>query len=487
MAGLGGLPYYIQDMGALQQQQAQRQQMEFARQQQAQQAFQFQQSQEAARRQQMAQQAAGQALPQLLAPPPAQQAQIPPPQPPMPGQASQPMVQPGQMPPPPQGGAPAPQGPPPPYRALPTSPPPQGQQAPGMVPPPPSQAAPGAPPAQQQPGPWSLERAVQTLQSQGLEGADLMAGLSQLTPLLDAHAKTQAAAIQQQFTQAVQLEKLGQARETLEERKREADQRSEDRKLDREARQQAAADSRALRMQLAQIKIGQAGAGGDLGKLDKETVDLMADQFLASRDASIFTNLGRGAQGAQNVIAIRKAVAQKAKEQGITGADLEAVGAQYQGEKAAARTAGTKAANVELAAAEAQKTIGIARQLSSELPRTEFVPANRALQAWQSNTGDPKVVAFGAALNTVVNAYARAISPSGTPTVSDKEHARQMLSTANTKGQFDAVMKVMEQEMSAAREAPKEVKASQRARISGRPEGGTAPPPIPAGWTVKER
>lgn len=482
---LGALPYFMQYEQAAEQQRMQQQEATMR-------MMAFQQQQQDRQRQQAALGAAGRALPQLLAPPPGQMPQpgafpgagpmpVAPqgPQPPMPGQPSQPMAQPGQG-----------QMPPPPFRPMPTAPAAQpGGLAPASIPPPPMGSPAAAPP--QAPGAgMTLQGAIEALRSQGLEGADLMAGLAQLTPVLDAQSKAQAAQIQQQFTHEVKLQQLQVQKDSLEERKREADMRAQDRAADRADRAAARAESNAIRREMLSVRVETARtrlAGDPDAALHKDDLKLMAEQYLAG-DKSVFQNLGRGAQGSKNVVALRAEIQAMAKERGLSGADIAAGLTQFTGEQAAARTAGTKATNVELAAAEAQKTIGIAKQLSDQLPRTEFVPVNRAIQAAQTNTGDPKVIAFGAAINTVVNAYARAISPSGTPTVSDKEHARQMLSTANTKAQFDAVINVMNQEMAAARKAPREVMESQRERISGRGgEGKPAAPGIPAGWSVKER
>ena len=144
-----------------------------------------------------------------------------------------------------------------------------------------------------------------------------------------------------------------------------------------------------------------------------------------------------------------------------------------------------------MAVSEAKNTFPLVRQASAALPRTEFVPVNRALQAAQTNTGDPRVVALGTAINTSINAYARAISPTGVPTVADKEHARELLSTASTPDQLNAVLNVMEKEMAAAQKAPTEVMARQKARISGRAEpteagtGGPAVGTVESGYRFK--
>ncbi|PRG01722.1 hypothetical protein C6Q17_34840 [Burkholderia contaminans] len=338
---------------------------------------------------------------------------------------------------------------------------------------------------QQPGGPLTLDNAIKVLQDQGLSGADLMAGLQQLTPILDSQAKAQAAQIQMRFEQEMKLQAVQDRHALLEERIREANQRSEDRALDRADRAQARAESNALRAEsIALRKQTIALANGDDAKFSPEDLKFLAEQARAG-DTSVYQNLGRGAQGAKNIVALRREVMRQEREAGGTGADIAAANAGFQGEKAAARTGATKAANVGMAVAEAQKTFPLVRQASAALPRTEFPGVNKALQAAQTGSGDPRVVALGTALNTSINAYARAISPSGTPTVADKEHARELLSTASTDAQLNAVLAVMEKEMSAARQAPAEVQAQQKARISGRGEGAPSVG-LPAGWSVKE-
>jgi hypothetical protein len=495
MAGLGGLPYFLQYQQQAQQQANQNQAAQI-------QLAQFQQQQAQQRQQQAAMAAAGNALPALLASGQAgapQQGQMPPPpQPPQPGQPSQgvqpqqgqpPQQQGGGVPMPGQGPAPGAVKPPlPPFRPMPTTPT-QAQTAPqGAIPAPPvPQSAPPQQPQQGQGGPLTLQSAIKVLQDQGLSGADLMAGLQQLTPLLDAQAKQQATQAQQQFTQQIQLAKLGETQDALQARIDAAKDASEDRKLSLQERQQAHQDSLGMQQQMLQFRMDEAKqkhAADPDSKLAPEDVKFLAQQAIAG-DTSVYQNLGRGVQGAQNIVAIRKEVTRMQEAAGGTGADQAAANAGFQGEKAAARTGATKAANVGMAVAEAQKTFPIVREASAALPRTEFPGVNAALQAAQTGSGDPRVVALGTALNTAVNAYSRAISPTGTPTVADKEHARELLTTASTPEQLDAVLSVMEREMKAARQAPTEVQAQQKARISGRGEGAPAPGTVEGGYRFK--
>ncbi|HEM7879072.1 TPA: hypothetical protein U2L31_005498 [Burkholderia contaminans] len=487
MAGLVGLPYFLQYQQQAQEQALQRQyaQMQLA---------QFQQQQQDRQRQQAALTAAGNALPQLLAG--QQAAQMPPPpQAPNPGQASMPAppmasgAAPGQMPPLPPGmpagmsrGTGAPGKPPlPPFQPMPTAGSP-AQATPAQISAPPAPSPNGM---QQTGGPLTLDNAIKVLKDQGLSGADLMMGLQQLTPILDSQAKAQAAQIQMRFEQEMKLQAVQDRHASLEERIREANQRSEDRALDRADRAQARAESNALRAEsIALRKQTIALANGDDAKFSPEDLKFLAEQARAG-DTSVYQNLGRGAQGAKNIVALRREVMRQEREAGGTGADVAAANAGFQGEKAAARTGATRAANIGMAVTEAQKTFPLVREASAALPRTEFPGVNRAMQAAQTGTGDPRVVALGTALNTSVNAYARAISPTGVPTVSDKEHARELLSTASTPEQLNAVLSMMEKEMSAARQAPTEVQAQQKARISGRGEGAPAVGTVEGGYRFK--
>jgi hypothetical protein len=221
------------------------------------------------------------------------------------------------------------------------------------------------------------------------------------------------------------------------------------------------------------------------GLLDPETIAAMADQYRAG-DTSVLTNLGRGAQGAQNIVALRKAIAQKNTALGEGGAEQAGRNAEFFGVKSAARTVGVKGANIDLAATEFQQVLPVVQQASKAVDRTRFPDLNKIIQAYQEKTGDPAIVAFGGAVNTLVNIYARAISPQGVGTVSDKEHAREILNRAWSQGQFNAAVGMMKQEIDAALASPEKVREEQRKRFltgqPGRAASTSAPtaPGVPA-------
>lgn len=150
---------------------------------------------------------------------------------------------------------------------------------------------------------------------------------------------------------------------------------------------------------------------------------------------------------------------------GATG--IMADKAEYGGAKAGSRVAGQRAANLGIAKTEAYEMADLVTEASAKVPRTSFMPINSVINAYEKNTGDTDTRAFGAALNSFINAYARAVSPVGTPTVSDKNHAREMLSIADSHDAVVAIIGQLKKEMDAAERAPAKVRAAQGAAVRG--------------------
>jgi hypothetical protein len=201
--------------------------------------------------------------------------------------------------------------------------------------------------------------------------------------------------------------------------------------------------------------------------LNKDTLDIMSDQALTG-DRSVFQNLGRGRQGAENLASLRNAITEKAKLRGYSGAELAAINSEFNGINAAQRTVGTKSANIEMAATEADKVLPLARSASLGVPRSGFLPFGKVQVMFDTNTNDPAINTFATANNALVNVYARAISPTGVPTDADKIHGRELLSTAKDANAYNAVLDQMQQEINAAKASPGEVRSHIRQSITGR-------------------
>lgn len=218
------------------------------------------------------------------------------------------------------------------------------------------------------------------------------------------------------------------------------------------------------------------GPVGSSSLLDDSTIQTMAQQYLAG-DPSVMQNLGRGKQGAENIVRLRREITSQAKAQGMNGADIAAQMADFKGTLSAERAAGTRTANVELASTEAQRLFPLALQTSQAIPRNGFLPFSRAQQAIRGGNNNPKLRQFVAANMALVNVYSRAVSPTGQPTDSDKAHARELLDTAYDQPSYAATLQQMQKEILAARAAPREVRSDLRAQISGHATPSAAPPP----------
>ena len=215
--------------------------------------------------------------------------------------------------------------------------------------------------------------------------------------------------------------------------------------------------------------------------LTPQTLDFMAKQVLAG-DFTPYQNLGRGVQGSRNLVQLRERVQQLATGQQISPTELATRGAEYQGLKAGERVLGGRTATFGMAVNEAMQMADLVTQASKNFPRGQYPMANIALRSYETQTGDPNVVKFGAALNSFINAYSRAISPTGVPTVADKEHARQMLNTAQTDEQVNAVIGQLKLEMEAAGRAPGMVRQEFRKGMMGQ-EAPVKPPATRQGQT----
>lgn len=242
-------------------------------------------------------------------------------------------------------------------------------------------------------------------------------------------------------------------------------------------KQQTDADKRLIEARIAELgsRAAKNLTGGAEPTLSLGTQRKMAEQYL-SGDKSVMQNLGRGAQGAANVVALRETIAQVAEERGLSGPDIAAKQSEFMGMNAAQRALGTRQANFGLAKSEAYEMADLVTETSEAVSRTQFMPINKALNAYNTNTGGTEIREFGAALNSFINAYARAISPVGTPTVSDKDHARAMLSTADSHEQVLAIMGQLKKEMEAAGRAPGIVKKEIRKGFTDDNAGGSAKP-----------
>lgn len=413
--------------------------------------------------------------------------QMPPPQQPLappPGQSSQPQQPPpGMMQPPPQG---MPQGMPPgmmpgrqmgPPRQQMGPPPQQAPQAPQVkpytAPQPPQVSTPQqqAPQSQGIPPPPQVQAAVQstlpdletmasTLKKQGITGMALMAALQQHQQFLSVEGKQQLAQLTEQVRhmQAEAAMQRAGAAQTM----AGTGMQREDR-LERGAQGETAYSAAKIEQMKAQAysaitRANKAASGG--GSVAPEDLDAVA-KWVAEGHGSITSLSTKGG--------LREKVLERALKIN-PDYDAKAYNADNAYETSSMRTAGTAGANTAIAARAAQGGADILMDAARKVPRSDFRSLNKLVLAGKTESNDPATGAYLTAINTFVNEYARAVNPKGTATVSDKEHARELLAASDSQEALEAKIGVMRQEMERGRQAPKDVAADLRAGRGGTPK-----------------
>jgi hypothetical protein len=161
-------------------------------------------------------------------------------------------------------------------------------------------------------------------------------------------------------------------------------------------------------------------------------------------------------------------------------ANLINLGALAAGATVEGRTLGTINAKVASAATEAGSMIDLVNDYSKIVDRTKYPTLNAIQNAIDKGTGGEDIVKLNTAMNSLINSYARAINPSGVATVSDKNHAREILNSAFSNGQVQATTAVMRQEIDLALASPMKAQEQLTKSRGGTGTGGNANKPAPS-------
>lgn len=153
--------------------------------------------------------------------------------------------------------------------------------------------------------------------------------------------------------------------------------------------------------------------------------------------------------------------------------NIKDLGIEAAGAGAAERALSTQSAKMSTAANEASKMINVAQDYSNKIDRTQYPTINAIQNAVDKGTGGQEIVKLNAAINALINSYARAISPTGNPTVSDKKHAHEVVNANYSNGQLNGVFTVMQQEMQSAKSAASETRAQLKAERTGKTTGAS--------------
>jgi hypothetical protein len=210
-----------------------------------------------------------------------------------------------------------------------------------------------------------------------------------------------------------------------------------------------------------------------------EDLALMAESYRKG-NTGVIQQIGRGTQGPDNLNRFWHHVSEQLRNEGATGSDLAAAKANFTAQSAAARSSAVRESQIATSVEEAKNTFPMALQRSAEVPRSSFVPWNRAVQMVQAGTSSPELARFVTANQAVITAYGQAMSRTGTNSVHAQQHAEMLLSTATSPEAYRAVIEQMGQEMEAAKIAPETVNRAILSHISGRP-AEPVKPGVPVG------
>jgi hypothetical protein len=197
------------------------------------------------------------------------------------------------------------------------------------------------------------------------------------------------------------------------------------------------------------------------GGLSPQALDIAAQMVMQS---GVMPPLGSGKKASEARVQVMNRVAELTGTNAAAGAEsiLTNKAAQF-GRNAAERTIGTTSANIQIASNEAKEMIGIVKEIVPKVNLTDYPSLNAIENAVSKGTGGVEIVQLNTALNALVNTYARAINPKGSPTVSDKNHAREIINSALSKNQINGALDIMDKEMAASLASPGKVKEALRA------------------------
>ncbi len=229
------------------------------------------------------------------------------------------------------------------------------------------------------------------------------------------------------------------------------------------------------------IMRGKAAEGkGD--PLSADAIRQAAERIVGGEPRNqVIAGYGRGAQGAENIRKIDNAVA--AMTAGKSGSSITEAGITRAGERRTELELSAREGKIATAVKEAQNFATIALDASAKVPRGQFLPWNKLSQYKDTQVQSPELASFKAATLSLVNAYTRAVG-GGTVHVADKEHANEMLNTAQSQQAYEAVVKQLITETQAALAAPGQVRAQARNETptpaATTPQAGSPPPSSPS-------
>lgn len=227
--------------------------------------------------------------------------------------------------------------------------------------------------------------------------------------------------------------------------------------------------------QSAKVKMQSSGGLSDNAK------EFMVERLLSGdKPGVVLSNLGRGAQGAQDLRAIQNLLADTAKARGI---DARGIINAMQGTAADARTMtelGSREGKIAPRAQELDTFADQALAASAKVPRGNWKGLSEVLQWGADQSSDPELGRLQVAVDGVINARAAAIG-GGVIHVGDQITGHKLLSAARSPEDFAARIDQFKKEAQGALESPEKVRERmQSSQRRSEQQSADVPPDIAA-------
>jgi hypothetical protein len=163
-----------------------------------------------------------------------------------------------------------------------------------------------------------------------------------------------------------------------------------------------------------------------------------------------------------------------------TGTEIQDFNARQAEVSSAARTKGTREANLDIILRVTDSAIPAALEKSEKVPRGNWVPINQLVQKGQVAKSDPALMEFGMANLQLAEGWARAMNPTGVMRESDRDKALSFLSTATSQQTYKALVEQLRTQIQRERAA---IESGKTSAISAPGETPSVSETTGAGWT----
>lgn len=214
----------------------------------------------------------------------------------------------------------------------------------------------------------------------------------------------------------------------------------------------------------AEYEQGLRGIGSRFGAgartMTDEALMLRVDQYLSGFPATTYQ---RGIKtGSADEARFSELAASEQLRRGISMDDLRTQQAGYAGSIAGGRSFGVRASAMRVLENDMAVLAPRAVKASEAVPRTNWVPLNRAIQMVQSGTASPALRRFVTANENMIDTWARELAPTGVPAQTLRNVLRTELETADS---HEAYVTALDEIMQGIKEQRIALQRSERGEL----------------------